>query len=581
MRFERPLNGFVDAYLGSPSISRRIGSASLHADMSENSDESDEFDNIPDTKDGRLSRSLQSWKENHTWTTVEPLEKVPKEPLFSGKLGKKQKSSQISRVRVRNAKSINNTKSNSKQRPKTAPLPLRRVLSDDSITTSLSLLTCSSVEKDQPEEEVVKGKRRRRRKQLSRTSSRKTIESPKPEVSTWTEIATKKTSNLKNIFRQQAVAINMVGIIAGEDDNDESEAFRMFDKDEQEAVFKSGSTRGIKFVNKTELQRSSSVTDMYNEETEKINNQKHLKKRLLSANAKKSWGPPLDVAQIKRDKLNKLMAAEQAKQQQEKERLRRVRRHLLNKSSGQRSLTNMTPSAKSMMSSNTSATPSVITASSNVQSLYSEHSSDLRTETISEKHSHIESDDEKIKNEVKAAVWKNDREILEIDLKRELTAKVKDKIASTRSALKLATGYGDDNEQRKVVGPHEEFPNHAEDDFSHKPRIIQKMRISPHLSNIIHDDIQVRMGRPRYHEIRLDDLEQWNKGLELDRAHRNLKVFNWLHSLRNVTFTSNIVQDIVDEPPVDDSVDLELLHVESADEPDLKPLFRQYEVRIL
>jgi hypothetical protein len=55
-----------------------------------------------------------------------------------------------------------------------------------------------------------------------------------------------------------------------------------------------------------------------------------------------------------------------------------------------------------------------------------------------------------------------------------------------------------------------------DDDYGFRPKIIQKMRISPFLSNIIREDIKVRMGRPRYHEIKVKDLEWWNRGQHLD-----------------------------------------------------------------
>ncbi|KAL4231553.1 hypothetical protein ACF0H5_009134 [Mactra antiquata] len=589
MRFERTLNGFIDVCLGNPSLSSRAGSASVRMDMSDSSDDSDEFDNIPETEEGRLSRSLQSWMCNHTWTTVEPLEKSPRKPLFSGELGKSRKPKRTKHVKLIDARITNgsNSKPSISQRSKTngtrtkingtnkSNTNIQRVQSDDSITTSLSLLTCSSLEVIKQEEEVTKGKRKRKRKVLSRASTA-TSESSQPTVSKWQELSNKGNTNIKRMFRNQAAAMHVAGIIAGEDDNDESEAFQMFDKDEQDAVFKCGFTKGIKYVDKKKMKRSSSVTDVDKEEIQTMKKRKRLMKRVLSAHALNSWGPPLDVAQIKRDKMNQLIAAEQARQQQEKEKLRRARRHLMYRSTSQSKIS----TARPVTSSVTSAPPSVVSTSSNVKSVFSEHSSsDFPTDSVSEKLSNMEIGEQP--EEVNNTVWKNDREILEIDLKKELTERVKERITTTRNALKLVTGYGEDNEQKKLARKQEEFPKHVEDDFCYKPRIIQKMRISPHLSGIIHDDIQVRMGRPRYHEIRTSDLDLWNKGQSLNRAHRNLKVFNWLHSLRDVTFTSNVIPEITDTPPAEDSFNLDLLHVESADEPDLKPLYRQYEVRIL
>ena len=49
-------------------------------------------------------------------------------------------------------------------------------------------------------------------------------------------------------------------------------------------------------------------------------------------------------------------------------------------------------------------------------------------------------------------------------------------------------------------------------------------------------------------------------------------MFNWLHSLKENEFEKDI------EPYIDDSIpanpdDVDVLHVESADEPDIKPLY--------
>ena len=154
---------------------------------------------------------------------------------------------------------------------------------------------------------------------------------------------------------------------------------------------------------------------------------------------------------------------------------------------------------------------------------------------------------------------------------------MKHRIAVTNTALERVTGVGDDNEPRPYTCHLPEFPNYIDDDFALQPKIPQQIRISPQLSHVIKNDIKVRMGRPRYHEIRLQDLAQWNRGQVLDRAHRNLKVFNWLHSLKEDEFdTTSLQQTIHDIPPEDSDVTYgEMILIRAADEPEIKPLYEQ------
>ena len=154
---------------------------------------------------------------------------------------------------------------------------------------------------------------------------------------------------------------------------------------------------------------------------------------------------------------------------------------------------------------------------------------------------------------------------------------VKHRIDLTTTALERVTGLGDDNEQRPYTCNLPEFPHYVDEDFAFQPKIPQKIRISPHLSDVIKSDIRVRMGRPRYHEIRVRDVELWNRGQNLGRAHRNLKVFNWLHSLKEHEFDEATVrQDIHDVPPdLDDVTFGEMVLIRAADEPDVKPLYEQ------
>lgn len=570
MRFERELTVLEDVLSESPLPSTRVDSASVRIDtaMSVRSDESADFDEVStsynETPEGRLSKSLQTWMVQHKWNTVEPLEKTPYQPVFIGKLGKESKLSKKKQISLKG----NNGAISSERRCKTA-VSLRRVPSNESVHTNISLLTCSSTESLKMEEDNSKEKRKRKRKTYSRASS-STGDSPQqPQESKWVELCRRGGGELSRIFRQQAVQSG-VGLVA--DINQESEAFREMDSDEQSALYKCGMRRGIIYIDRAALKRSSSESQInIDDKTAKGRRRCHIK-RVLSASAKTPWGKPIDIADLKRERMNRLIAEEQARLQLEKEQQRRLRRHALTR----------TASSKSLLS-DTQAT-NVVSVAAKAQSMTSgpsEHDSELRIASPSEKLSKFMEEEENEEEEKPITVWKGDRQILEIDLKRELTQRVKQRIASTRTALKRVTGFGDSNTQVMTVGSHDEYPKHVDEDFCHKPRIIQKMRISPHLSGVIHDDIQVRMGRPRYHEIRVNDLAQWDRGQELNRAHRNLKVFNWLHSLRDMTFTSNVIPVINDDIPSEDSTDLELLHVESADEPDVKPLFRQFEVRIL
>lgn len=136
---------------------------------------------------------------------------------------------------------------------------------------------------------------------------------------------------------------------------------------------------------------------------------------------------------------------------------------------------------------------------------------------------------------------------------------------------------GDNNEPRMYPAHLDEFPSFTEENFATIARIPQKIRISPHLSDVIKSDIKVRMGRPRYHEIREEDLEMWNRGLSLNRAHRNLKVFNWLHSLREDEFDVNPMHQTISDvlPDEDDTTFGEMVLVKAVDEPDIRPLLER------
>ena len=542
----------------SPISFLKEGTPSVHYNMDGDSDASgDEFDKenrFTDTDEGRLSRALQSWMPDHVIVPLNPKERPPVEPVFSGRLGKERDDVKHKR---------NNGKDNKKTRRVRTANTLRRTDSSESLETSISLLTCSSVEADVPsvQETSVKTKRRRKRMTSSRASTLTTEEGV--FVSKWEEFAKKRRGVFDKFMRIGKGAKIYIGNV---DISEESEAFLMFDREEQIQVFNAGSTKGIRYVNTGEsLEKSGSMTNLSSLELDycSFTSTRKPLRRSASTSANSSICK-LDLADLKRQMLERKVAEEQARLAER----RKSKRGSLIRNHSRGSLNSLT------LNQSTSSRPTSPTSASGPSQ--SVHSSDIRPFSPSERLSRSDSQEE----EKQVTVWKGDREILEIDLKKELTARVKKKIASTRSALSRVSGLGEDNELRTIVGVHEEFPRHTEDDFSHRPRIIQRMRISPDLSGVIHDDIQVRMGRPRYHEIRVNDLEIWNRGQKLGRAHRNLKVFNWLHSLRESQFTKHVIPDIKDE--VGELVnDLGVLHIESADEPDVKPLYKAYEVRIL
>lgn len=554
MRFKNELNDYADMLPESPLQ----GSERTRLDKGvylDDSDESGAVSSCIETQEGCLSRSLQSWMVHHEWSDVEPLERPPEEPVFSGKLGTERQWPKKKREILKGRKYEGHINKRCK------PSSIRRVPSDESIHTNLSLLTCSSLETPVVEINDAKDKCQNKVKIASRSSS--STSQTSPTISKWDKVSTRSSGLLSRLFRTHDV---LYGYVAGGIDDDESEAFYMMDKDEQTSLCDCRMTRGIKYVDKSILQRSFSLNELHKSYSQKPHRRQL--KRVLSASATQSWGRPINIAEIKRERMNRLIACEQANVIQEK-RPQKGRRHNITRSSSMKSL-----SAAPNTRPTSPITKNVTTAISNVCSVISERNSDIRADSPTDSDSQVNTEEETI------SVWKGDRQILEIDLNKELTQRVKRKIDTTRLALKRATGYGDDNEQKIFVGSQDEYPKHIDEDFSYKPRIIQKMRISPHLSGIIHDDIQVRMGRPRYHEIRVTDLDQWNKGQELNRAHRNLKVFNWLHSLRDVQFKNTNVIPIIDDA-LPDEHSLELIHVESAEEPDVAPLFRHLDVRIL
>lgn len=444
------------------------------------------------TDEGRLSRSLQSWMPDHVIVPIEPATKPKRELVYSGRLGK---------------------------RPN-----LQRVPSDESLKTSISLLSCSSRETSPATRSSTAVKARRRRRVAgSRAQSAAGKETPKPR--TWEDFANQKTKGMFDTFTKAQNILQMDIVAASGFTSGESEAFQMFDKDEQVAVFNAGLSFGVKLT--SSLKRSDSESNV--NKIRLYKQQKVRLKRTLSSGAKPQ-SKPINLEEIRQQKLKEKMALLQ--KQQLMRRRERSRWSIIS----------------SKMSSRSSVTSDVAPNTPSVRSL-----------------SPV-SDHEPIQ------VWKGDREILEMDLRAGLTERVKKRITATTVAINRVTGFGEDNRMQRVVGRHEEFPHLVEEDYAVVPKIVQRIRISPSLSQVIKDDMKVRMGRPRYHEIRIRDLEQWNKNQKLDRSHRNLKVFNWLHSLREDDFDKDIEPYIQDCVPSPDE-DVQIIHVEAADERDVKPLY--------
>lgn len=349
----------------------------------------------------------------------------------------------------------------------------------------------------------------------------------KPKLN-WEDFARQRSKGALDKFSKTHNAMRMDVIQQFEDD--ESEAFRMMDKDEQRMLKAVGIRRSRLYGG--ELKKSPSLSDVRDTYTPP-KPKTTTNRRSLSVGAKpRSRG--INLEEIRQQRIREKIAL-----MQQRQRSRGGRRSFL----AHRKQTRTTITTTSSTGSNAPATPS--------------------PRSVSPANNNPEE---------QVSVWKGDQQILEMDLRRGLTKRVQKKIMSTTLAINLVTGYGESNEQQRVIGRHEEFPSYVDEDYCSVPKMVQRIRITPDLSMVIKDDIRVRMGRPRYHEIKTRDLEVWNRGQLLNRSHRNLKVFNWLHSLKENEFEKDI------EPYIDDSVpaspdDVDVLHIEAADEPDIKPLY--------
>ena len=376
------------------------------------------------------------------------------------------------------------------------------------------------------------GKRRSRRK--------KSPKEKEVQESKWVALANRRTGIFDKMFKSQAA--NLEAAIGGGTILTGNRIYDMLDDDEKTMVFECGLGTGLNYA--PGLKKSDSVSN--------ITVDSNPVKRRFSVGAKIS-GRPINFQELQRKAIHQKIAM--LAKQTPKGTSRKSQQAGASRVMGGSSFDVLVSSKP------TSRRPSTLSAGSCDVTLSTPSQSLPISPTPTPK-------------ETRVSLWKGDAQILEMDLRRELTSKVKSKIATTTAALNRVTGYGDDNERRKSRANRDEFPGYTDDDFSRLPRMSQKIRISPHLSHVIQQDIKVRMGRPRYHEINVHDMEMWNQGQNLDRSHRNLKVFNWLHSLKEDMFDEDINSSEIDDEPTEEDMRIgHVIHIEAADEPCVKPLF--------
>ncbi|XP_067657537.1 uncharacterized protein [Haliotis asinina] len=447
-----------------------------------------------ETDEGRISRALQDWMPEYSVRGIEPRERLDRELVYSARLGREPR--------------------------------IKRTCSEESITTQLSLLSCSSNGR-----RIHLVRRRRKRKPKSETSEKT------PTVSKWVALASRKVGALDKMMKRQVTQTVGTGM---PDSNDS--IFDMLEKDEQRMVFNCGKSTGLNLA--PGMKKSSSMTDIRNDV-------RRPERRHASAGRTKFRGKPLNFEELKEQMIKQRLAQQVRKQMIQSRQSSKA--SLLGRKSRSRKSSIRRLSTASTVSVDVFKTPTESVAPVTSQEVL----------------------------EVKTAMWAGDTKILAIDMNREMTTKVKRKIATTTRALSRATGYGDDNGLRTTTGPLEEFPYLIEEDYGYLPKIVQKIRISPQLSSVIQQDIKVRMGRPRYHEISVQDLAMWDRGQNLDRTHRNLKVFNWLHSLREDEFDNDLDPVIDDRPPGENLCSADMIHVRAVDEPKVKPLFERLKTQYI
>ncbi|KAL8622623.1 hypothetical protein ACOMHN_009257 [Nucella lapillus] len=482
-----------------------------------------------DSDDLKLSKALHSWMSGYVIKPLPRQAHTVRQPVFSAQLGRESN--------------------------------IRRAESTESVNTQLSLFSCSSHGSRKYREK--KRRRLRRRKTICAETAEELNAKPSSapsagsQGSRWVELAKKRKGELDRFMRAQSHALSQ-----GFNLLDESEAFQLCAPDERRALYLCGLRDKMALVG---MKKSSSLTNVCAD----IKAEK--KPRVASAGAKTFFGKPLDFQELRRQMINKRLSALGSFHRARSS----GRGRSLHRSLSRTSLTSAASSSDMFFSTTTPLNLSPPASESGWGVM-----GGTRGRVEAARRASVFVMDKDVMEKT-VSMWKGDSEILAIDLKRELTTKVKRRIATTATALERVTGLGDDNEQKADYTCHlSEFPAYVAQDYGMRPKIPQKIRISPQLSEVIKSDIRVRMGRPRYHEIREQDLEQWNRGQTLDRAHRNLKVFNWLHSLKEGEFNEAeaLRQRINDVPP--DERDLtfgDMVLIRAVDDPDVKPLFQHSE----
>ncbi|XP_033756685.1 uncharacterized protein LOC117339285 [Pecten maximus] len=396
---------------------------------------------------------------------------------------------------------------------------LKRSSSEDSIVTKLSLFSCST-DHDHYEEDVATIRKKRRKK--------KTVTSAiKEDTLTWEKLAetyrNKRGAFTSFMKTQNAITMD---IFTGQIP-EESDIQKLMNPKERASMARVGKTQGIQLaVNNT---KSGSMTNIDESGRPTVMSSSKVKRGRVGSAGTKPTSRAINLEEIRQQRVNEKLAQ-------------------LQKARNKRSLA---------LRKRTSI-PRKMSLASDVSSEFAPNTPSARSLSP--------------EPEERVSVWKGDREILEMDLRKGLTDRATTRIKHTTAALERVTGFGEENEFQRTVGRHEEFPFHITDDYGLHPKIVQRIRISPQLSHVIQTDIKVRMGRPRYHEIRVRDMDIWNRGQKLDRGHTNLKVFNWLHSLREDLFEKDIECVVEDSLPTRQD-EVGILHVESADEPDISPLY--------
>lgn len=401
---------------------------------------------------------------------------------------------------------------------------LKRSSSEDSIVTRLSLFSCSSGQ-DHDDEDVAAIRKKKKKKKAAPSTVKE------GDILTWDKLEEmyrhKRGAFTSFMKTQNAITMDtFTGQI-----QEDSAIQKLMNPKERAAMARVGKTEGVHLT--SDLKKSGSMTNI--DESGRplvLPTANKVKAARIGSAGTKPTSRPINLEEIRQQRINEKLAQIQKARTKRQQALRK-----------RTSIGNITRK----------------------MSLSSDVSSDFAPNTPSVRSLSPEPEE-------RVSVWKGDREILEMDLRKGLTERATMRIRSTTAALERVTGFGEDNEFQRTVGRHEEFPFHITDDYGIHPKIVQRIRISPQLSNVIQTDIKVRMGRPRYHEIRVRDMDIWNRGQKLDRGHTNLKVFNWLHSLREDSFEKDIESVVEDNlPNIHDN--LGILHVESADEPDVKPLY--------